>query len=448
MTEVSRMTATTAPMARHPAERPLRKFLFSNRAALGSLAVFAVMLLVFFVANPRVFSSWGLYAAVLTTLPVALFMVAPLVFVVTSGEIDLSFPAMMGFASLAFAFVVQAGFDPFLAIAAALVVGSLLGFGVGALVVYGGLSSLVATLGMNFMLRGLILILTNSKSIAVPQLRDSLAFKITSTQIWGIPLQIVWAIAFVVFCALLYNRHRFGAQVHVVGDNPDSANEMGINVKLVRVKVFAFMGVGAALAGVFSTMINFTWWPTSGDGYLLPVIASVFVGGTPPWGGIGTVLGGAIGALTVSFIQTGVAGRWPVGLLRPVLLRPDHHPVAARAQMEPGAVSLSIWRADTTEGTQTSVVRGVRCGRSRMTARPEQASRRRDVHLDFQSISSSPSRSGTAHCAAALAKLKTHTSFSPSPLRTKASTSSSASRNSIAPATSAGCPRRNASARR
>jgi len=307
MADVAKVAAaeTSAP---HPAQRPVQKFLFANRAALGSLAVFVVMLLIFFIANPRVFSSWGLYAAVLTTLPVALFMTSPLVFVVTSGEIDLSFPAVMGFSSLVFAFVVQAGFDPFLAIAAALIFGALLGFGVGALVVYGGLSSLVATLGMNFMLRGVILILTNSKSIAVPQLSDSLAFQITSTQVWGIPVQILWAVAFVLFCALLYNRHRFGAQVHVVGDNPDSANEMGINVNWTRVKVFAFMGVGAALAGVFSTMINFTWWPTSGDGYLLPVIASVFVGGTPPWGGIGTVLGGAIGALTVSFIQTGVVG--------------------------------------------------------------------------------------------------------------------------------------------
>ena len=51
-------------------------------------------------ANPRVFTSWGLYSSVLTTLPVALFMVVPLVFVVTSGEIDLSFPATMGFAAL------------------------------------------------------------------------------------------------------------------------------------------------------------------------------------------------------------------------------------------------------------------------------------------------------------------------------------------------------------
>ncbi len=292
----------------HPSERPVRRFVLANRAALGSLLIFVLMLLMFFSANPVVFSNWGLYAAVMTTLPVALFLVAPLVFVVTSGEIDLSFPAVMGLASLSFAVVVQAGYDPFLAMAVAILFGTSLGFGVGALVVYGGLSSLVATLGMNFMLRGVILIVTNSKSIAMPQLGDSLAFKLFSGKLMGIPVQMFWAVLFVVFCALLYNRHRFGAHVHVVGDNPDSANEMGINVNWTRVKVFALMGLGAALAGIFSTMINFTWWPTSGDGYLLPVIASVFVGGTPPWGGIGTVIGGAIGALTVSFIQTGVVG--------------------------------------------------------------------------------------------------------------------------------------------
>jgi simple sugar transport system permease protein len=307
MTDVAK-SGVPATADVHPAERPFRRFVITNRAALGSLAIFALMLLTFFVANPVVFSNWGLYAAVMTTLPVALFLVAPLVFVVTSGEIDLSFPAVMGLASLIFAVVVQAGYDPFLAIAASIAFGTLLGFGVGSLVVYGGLSSLVATLGMNFMLRGVILIVTNSKSIAMPDLANSLAFKLLSGKVMGIPVQMFWAVAFVAFCALLYNRHRFGAHVHVVGDNPDSANEMGIDVKWTRVKVFGLMGLGAALAGIFSTMINFTWWPTSGDGYLLPVIASVFVGGTPPWGGIGTVVGGAIGALTVSFIQTGVVG--------------------------------------------------------------------------------------------------------------------------------------------
>jgi simple sugar transport system permease protein len=81
---------------------------------------------------------------------------------------------------------------------------------------------------------------------------------------------------------------------------------MGINVKRTRIMVFVFSGLGAALAGVFSVMINFVWWPTTGDGLLLPVLAGTFVGGTPAWGGIGTVLGGVFGVSIVSFIETGV----------------------------------------------------------------------------------------------------------------------------------------------
>jgi ribose/xylose/arabinose/galactoside ABC-type transport system permease subunit len=301
-------TSTAAKDWAHPQDKPLRRFLLANRAAIGSFAVFAVMLSIFIVANPAVFTSWALYSSVLTTLPVAIFLTVPLVFIVTVGEIDLSFPATMGLAAWMFALVVQAGYDPFLGIAAALVMGAMLGGFVGGLVVYANLSSLIATLGMNFVLRGIILIFTEGKSISLIELRDSWAFAIFSSDFYGMPVQIYWAIVFTVFSVYLFNRHRFGAHVRIVGDNPDSASQMGINVNLVRVKAFIFVGIGAAIAGVFSTMINFTWWPTSGDGYLLPVLASVFVGGTPTWGGIGTVTGGAIGALTVSFIQTGIVG--------------------------------------------------------------------------------------------------------------------------------------------
>jgi simple sugar transport system permease protein len=292
----------------HPQDLPMRRFLMNNRAALGSLAVFLLMLLAFTIANPAVFTSWTLYASVLTTLPVAIFLAVPLVFIVTVGEIDLSFPATMGFAAWMFALLCQAGFDPILGFAAALVTGAILGGLVGSLVVYGNLSSLIATLGMNFVLRGLILIFTEGKSIALPTLSDSWVFQLFSSNVGGVPVQIYWAIAFTIFSMFLYSRHRFGVHIHIVGDNPDSAAQMGINVKRVRVGAFVFVGIGAAIAGVFSTMINFTWWPTSGDGYLLPVLASVFVGGTPTWGGIGTVFGGAVGALTVSFIQTGIVG--------------------------------------------------------------------------------------------------------------------------------------------
>lgn len=293
-----------AALAARPS--PWRGFVRANRAALGTLAVFVVMMLVFLAANPAVFSRWQAYQSVLLTLPVALFLVAPLVFIVTVGEIDLSFPATFGFAAWVFSLLVQMGINPALAIVAAVLTGLLLGGFVGALVVYGNLSSLIATLGMNFMVRGVIQIITQGKSIALVSLGDSPVYRVLSGNLGGFPIQVAWAVAFVALAAWIYNGHRFGARVHCVGDNPDSARQMGIDVRLVRMQTFAFMGLGAALAGVFSTMINFTWWPSAGDGYLLPTLASVFVGGTPTWGGIGTVAGGAVGALIVSFIQTGV----------------------------------------------------------------------------------------------------------------------------------------------
>ena len=299
------MTKTTETKQANPPSA-FNRFIFNNRAMIGTLAVFLIMMAIFIVASPRVFLNWQIYNSILVTLPVALFVVVPLVFVVTVGEIDLSFPATMGFASWIFALLINAGIDPLISMVTACIVGMGLGAGVGALVVYGSLSSLIATLGMNYMLRGLIMIITQGKSIALPSVRDSWLFPILMGDLSSFPIQIIWGTLFVIVSALIYNRHRFGARIKAVGDNPDSAAQMGISVKRIRLGAFVYMGLGAALAGVFSVLINFTWWPSTGDGYLLPGLASVFVGGTPTWGGIGTIFGSAIGALIVSFIQSGI----------------------------------------------------------------------------------------------------------------------------------------------
>ena len=283
-----------------------RRFMLANRASIGTMAVFVVMMALFFIGNPTVFSDYRIYYSVLTTLPVAIFVVVPMVFLVTVGEIDLSFPAVMALGAWIFALCAQAGIDPFVSLFAGLAVAVLTGAAIGMIVVYGGLSSLVATLGMSFLIRGAILIATGGKSIAMLSLKDTVAYQVLSGTVYGFPVQMFWAALFVFLSVLLYNRHKFGARVHCVGDNPDSAEQMGIDTKRVRVYTFVFMGFGAGLAGIFSTMINFTWWPTTGDSYLLPTLAAVFVGGTPTWGGIGTVIGGTIGAVIVSFIQVGI----------------------------------------------------------------------------------------------------------------------------------------------
>jgi simple sugar transport system permease protein len=105
---------------------------------------------------------------------------------------------------------------------------------------------------------------------------------------------------------VLFNRHKFGTHVQIVGDNPGSAAEMGINVHHVKIRAYIFMGIGATLAGVLSVLVNQNWWPTTGDGLLLPALAAVFVGGTPTWGGIGTVVGSSIGVGIIASIETGI----------------------------------------------------------------------------------------------------------------------------------------------
>lgn len=299
--------------------RPLNKFLRANSAPIGSIAIFVVMMLVFMIASPAVFTSWPIYSSALIGIPILIFLAIPLVFIVTVGEFDLSFPAIFGVAAWVFALVFVSVGNPLLAFVAAIVVGTLIGTLVGCLIVYGNLSALVASLGMNFMLRGLILIITEGKSIDATAMRETVLAQVLAGEFLGIPAQVFWAVGFTIFATLLYTRHRFGVHVHCVGDNPDSAAQMGINVRRVRLLTFAFMGFGAALAGIFSVTINFTWWPTAGEGYLLQTIAAVFVGGTPTWGGIGTVLGGAVGASIVSFIQAGVVAAGLSGFYVPFL---------------------------------------------------------------------------------------------------------------------------------
>jgi simple sugar transport system permease protein len=150
-----------------------------------------------------------------------------------------------------------------------------------------------------------------------PLMRHTTLWKVFSGRIDNFPvidkfpIHMIWGVGFVALGWILFNRHQFGVHAQLVGDNPDSATEMGINVNRVKIATFMFMGIGATLAGVLSVLVNLNWWPTTGDGLLLPVLAAVFVGGTPTWGGIGTVVGSSIGVFIIAFIETGIiAAGW------------------------------------------------------------------------------------------------------------------------------------------
>ena len=292
--------------------KQLRQWVNNNRRALSALTIFLVMLAIFMILSPRVFTNPITYRSIFISLPISLFVVVPLVFIVASGEIDLSFPATVGITSWVFAAAVRDGWEPFAAVIPALLLGIVVGAGVGILVTYVGLSSLVATLGMNFLMRGIVNMGTEGIAIQFPQMREMPFWHIFAGRIenfpWihGFPMHMLWGLAFVGLGWMLFNRQKFGTHVQIVGDNPGSAAEMGINVYHVKIRAYIFMGIGATLAGVLSVLVNQNWWPTTGDGLLLPALAAVFVGGTPTWGGVGTVIGSSIGVGIIASIETGI----------------------------------------------------------------------------------------------------------------------------------------------
>lgn len=302
------ITDQKAPPQEQLTRRPgvVVSFLSQHRELASALAFFVLMMLVFTIASPSVWLNSLSYTAVFVSLPIYIILVVPLVFVVVAGEIDLSFASVVGVAALVFSEFVLVGWNPYLCLVLAILAGGIAGLINGILVAYFGLSALIVTLGMNFFWRGFIQIITNGSGAPLAFLENTSFHNVFVGQVGIIPVQMLWAAGFAIIGIVLFTYHKFGAYVRFVGDNSQSAQEMGINVRLVKVVSFVYVGLASGLVGVLAILINNNFYPTVGDAYLLTVLAAIFVGGTPGIGGIGTVAGGIIGAFTVGFIESGI----------------------------------------------------------------------------------------------------------------------------------------------
>lgn len=286
----------------------IRVFADNNRRALSALLVFVVLMLIFTIASPEVFLSAAIYTTIFKSLPIRFILVVPLVFVIAAGEIDLSFAATLRVSTWVFAATISIGLNPFLSAVLAIIAGAGIGFVNGLIVTRIGLSSLVTTLGMAFLLEGLVSGGSHQEGISLPFLKDTLIHKIFAGDVGGLPIQMTWGLLFALIGLVLFTYHRFGARICCVGDNLQSAREMGINAVRVKTLAFVYVGISAGMAGVLSVLIYGSFWPASGQpfGMVLVVLASVFIGGTPTWGGVGTVAGAIIGACIVRFMETGI----------------------------------------------------------------------------------------------------------------------------------------------
>jgi simple sugar transport system permease protein len=282
----------------------LSQFLRQRSTQVGIITVFILIWAFFIIAAPDTFLSRQIYLAFMSTTPFFGITALVLTILIIAGEIDLSFPSIMAMGMVAYIFTVNGTESVFLAVIAGLVAGFAIGLLNGVLVVRIGIPSLVATIGTQFFWRGMVLVLSQGRSGSLVYTKETLLHPLLVGKIGGIiPAQFIWLIIIAIICWVLLNRTRFGAHVYLIGDNAQSAGLMGINTGRVRIMMFVLIGLISAFAGVIASLHVTYFWPSLGDGYLLRTLASVFLGGTSVFGGVGTILGSFIGAFIIGAIE-------------------------------------------------------------------------------------------------------------------------------------------------
>ncbi len=294
----------------------LRKSLRRNGTQLGIFAVFILLWTIFIVSAPETFLASQIYYAFMSTIPFFAILAMPLTITVIAGEIDLSFPSIMAMGMVSFILTYNATDMVWLAFLASLATGIFAGLLNGFIVVRFGIPSLVATIGTQFFWRGAVLVLSQGKSGTLVYTKESLLHPILVGEIFSyIPMQMVWLVVIAILCWILLNRTRFGAHVYLIGDNANSARLMGVPTGLVRIRTFMLVGIVSAFAGVVASFHVTYFWPSLGEGYLLRTLASVFLGGTSVFGGVGTIFGSFIGAFIIGAIEAATVAVGLTGFL-------------------------------------------------------------------------------------------------------------------------------------
>jgi simple sugar transport system permease protein len=312
------------------AQEPRLESPAARRSGLGrfvrtyaqQIAIVVVLLLIwafFLWRSPETWLSYDIYYALMSTTPYFGLMAIPLTLVIIAREIDLSFISIMAWGMTAFDVVfvnTQAtlGTDAavWLGFAACLVAGLFAGWLNGLIVVRLGIPSLVATIGTQYLWRGVVLVVTNGQGLGLTAIAETPLYNILVGRIADlIPMQFIWMIIFAIVTWFFLNRHKFGAHVYLTGDNEDSARLMGVNVGRIKIQVFAIAGLAAAFAGFVQSVSLKYFWPTMGEAYLLNTLASIFLGGTSVFGGTGTVFGTFVASFIIAIINPGiVAAGW------------------------------------------------------------------------------------------------------------------------------------------
>jgi ribose transport system permease protein len=314
---MTKFAAPTSWLARLTGGQAKQKLLaFASLIAL--IAVFTVL-------KPDAFMTQDNIIGILqSTTVIGVLAIASTFIIITSG-IDLSVGVLMTFcAVMAGVFMVNLGLPMPLGIVLAVAMGALTGCVSGLIITKLKVPPFIATLGMMMLLKGLSLLITQTRPIYFNDVEgfDLISLGSVLGDLWpALPIPNGVLILFLValISAVILNKTALGRYTFALGSNEEAVRLSGVNVDRWKVIIYTFAGGICSISGLLIASRLNSAQPALGQGYELDAIAAVVIGGTSLSGGVGTILGTLIGAFIMSVLINGlrimsVAQEWQMVL--------------------------------------------------------------------------------------------------------------------------------------
>jgi simple sugar transport system permease protein len=278
-----------------------------QKPELAGVLLMVVLVIFFQIRSDYVFLSTNNIRGILGILPETALVAVGVTLLMICGEFDLSVGSVFALMPMTMAVLVVAGVPFWLAIIIALAMCAAIGFINGWITITFDIPSFITTLGMMFMARSLTVVVSGGFP---PRIRPG---EVPSWVFVGfidegglIRASVIWFVAIAVLIGLILSRTNFGNWVRATGGFMPAAQAMGIPTAKVKIACFMICSVLAGFAGMIQSLRLNSFLPSIGEGMELQAVAAAVIGGTSLMGGIGSILGGLIGATLIRVIDNGM----------------------------------------------------------------------------------------------------------------------------------------------
>jgi ribose transport system permease protein len=262
--------------------------------------LFIVLLILFGLVCDRFLAFANFRNIVIQATPIAILAIG-MTFVLLTGQIDLSVGASMYLTASVLAIYLP-GIPWPLGLLAVMAMAGVIGAVNGSVVTRLGVASFIVTLATLFILRGIAMWLSNTRTLMFPdQITD-----LNRASVLGIPSAIVAFVAVFAAAWLILHQTAFGRQVYAVGGDTEAARKAGLPVRRIVLFCFIIAGLCAGIGGFVSITQIGAVGPKYGDQIEFSAIAAAVLGGVSLFGGRGSVIGTVFGAILIKTVQNGL----------------------------------------------------------------------------------------------------------------------------------------------